>query len=75
MINSVERIVSDVFEMDEKDLTDEHSPDNVETWDSMNHLKLVTAIENEYNMKLSMREIQSMVSVGDIKKIINKYSK
>jgi len=69
MINSVERIVSEIFEIDEKDLTDTHSPDNVEAWDSMNHLRLVTAIESEYDIRLSMREVQSMLSVGDIKKV------
>lgn len=74
MINSVEKIISEVFEMDEKDLTDDHSPDSIEQWDSMNHLKLVTAIEDEYNIKFAMKEVQSMLSVIAIKKIIHKHT-
>lgn len=74
MTSSVEKIVSELFEMDEKNLTDAHSPDIIESWDSMNHLKLVTAIESEYKIKLSMREVQSMLSVGDIKNIVTKHA-
>jgi len=74
MSKSVESLVSEVFELQNSKLTDEMSPDTVEQWDSMNHLKLVTAIENEYDIRLSMSEIQSMLTIGEIKNIVVKHS-
>ncbi len=70
MSRSVEQIISEIFGVDEGSISDQDTPDNIDQWDSMNHLKLVTAIEDEYKIKLSMKEIQSMLSVDEIKSII-----
>ena len=35
-------IVSEIFFLDEEEVTLELTPDDVETWDSLNHLILVT---------------------------------
>ncbi len=74
MPKAVEKILSEVLGIDEAGVRDEHNPDTISLWDSMNHLRLVTAIEEEYKINLSMQEIQSMLSVRDIKKMLDNHS-
>ena len=73
MSATIENILSNIFGIDPNKLTDSHSPDLIEQWDSMNHLKLVTAIEENFEIKLTMKEIQAMLSVGAIKNIVEKH--
>ncbi len=63
-------ILSDVLEIDEDSINDETSPENVETWDSLNGLVLVTELESQFNIKFSMEEVTSVKCVGEIKKAL-----
>lgn len=63
----LKEILADVLEIDEASITDETAPDNVDTWDSMNGLVLVTELETKFNIKFKMEEVTSVKSVGDIK--------
>lgn len=51
----------------EVDLT--MTPDDVPQWDSLNHLQLITAFESRAGRRLSMRQIQSIVALGDLLRI------
>jgi acyl carrier protein len=63
IINS---IIADSFDLDEENINGDLSPENTGNWDSMAHLTLVTAIESEFAIKLTMDEIQSIKCVNDI---------
>ena len=43
---------------------------DLEDWDSLNHVKLVVAIEEHFGVKFSNREIGSWTNVGDIKRSV-----
>lgn len=42
-----------VLGVGETELSDDSSPDTVSTWDSLNHLNLVMAIESEFGIELT----------------------
>ena len=69
----VEAILSKVLELDENEIRDETSQDNVETWDSFNSLMLVSELENNFNVRFTMQEVTIMKSVKDIKDILKKH--
>ena len=69
----LKKILSEILEIDEETITDETSPDNVESWDSFNGLMLVVALENSFNVKFTMEEIVSVKCVGDIKYYLEKH--
>jgi len=73
MQDHVFEITSEVFGIDEEDVTLETSPETIDNWDSMNQLKLVTAIEEEFSINLSMTEIESIVNVKTLINIIQKH--
>jgi acyl carrier protein len=69
-----DEIIGEVLELDPHDLSGGLSPDNVETWSSLNHLRLITELENAFVIKLSMADIQSIENVADIRRIVGQYT-
>ncbi len=63
-------VLSNVLEIQEDTISDETSPDNVESWDSLKGLMLVTELEGMFNIKLSMEEVTSVKCVKDIKETL-----
>lgn len=45
---------------------------DIKGWDSLQHITLMQAVEDEFDVKFSMREIVSLQNVGDIAAIIAK---
>ena len=68
--NKLKQVVSDVLEVDIDDINENSSPDNIEKWDSLSHIKLVMAIEVEFNVKLTPDDMMDMLSVKLIKMIL-----
>lgn len=58
-------IFSDVFD-DEITLSDQTSADDIEEWDSLEHINLMVAIESEFQIKFSMKEVNGFKNVGDM---------
>lgn len=72
----IKEIMADILSIDDEDtITDEFGPEDAETWDSLNNLKLITALEEEFKISLTMEQINSMVNFGKIKQIIAEYKK
>ena len=69
-MDSIDELVADVFGLPVAEVRDGLTPEDVPNWDSLNHLRLVTAIEEELGLTLSMAEIQSIDSVGRLRELI-----
>ena len=69
----VKKILSKILEINENEITDESSPDNIETWDSFNGLMIASELENEFNVKFTMEEVTSVKSVKDIRLTLEKH--
>ena len=70
MDERLKQIISDILDVQIKEIDDDFGPEDTPNWDSMNNLYLITAIEEEFQIKLSMEDIKSMVSFNEIKKHI-----
>jgi len=70
MDNQLKTILGTVFDLHAEEIEDETSPENVGLWDSLNHLRLVTEIEKVFRIRLSMKEVRSMVSYAKIREIV-----
>lgn len=51
-------------------LTDELSAKDVEGWDSLAHINLIYALEDEFGFDFSQREMAGLTSVGDLRQLI-----
>ena len=58
-------IASDILRTPAAQLTKETGPDNTAGWDSLAHMALVEALEREFGIALSARDIMSLGCLGD----------
>ena len=68
----VQAIASDIFGVPAGKITADSSPETIETWDSMQHLNLVLAVEEKFGLQLSPEEIEEMKSVGAVATLVEK---
>lgn len=71
-LTQVQAIASDIFGVPMDKITADSSPETIETWDSMQHLNLVLAIEEKFGLQLSPEEIEEMKSVGLVAALVEK---
>ena len=66
----LDRVFQDVFDDDTIHVTPKTTADDIEDWDSLEHITLISAVEREFHMKFKMGEISSMKNVGEMAHII-----
>ena len=66
IFHNVQDIFRDVFDEDTLNISDKTSSDDIEEWDSLNQINLVSAIEKEFNIKFSLTELVSFKDVGSM---------
>jgi len=71
--------VQDIFraELDDENLVigPETSQNNLKAWDSLAHIRLIGGIENEFNIQLSLVEIEQTTSVRQFVRLIEERSR
>ena len=72
-MGQLKKILSKVLGVNEIDINNDSSPDNIESWDSFNGLMLVSELENEFKISFTMDEVINVKNVGDIKKALIKH--
>ena len=70
ILNAVQDIFRDNFDDDTLEITRSTCADDIEDWDSLEHITLISAVEREFCMKFKMGEISSMKNVGEMASII-----
>jgi len=66
MLERLRTIAAEIFGLGAEEIELSMTPEDIEKWDSLNHLRLITAVESEFNIRLSMSQIQGIECLGDI---------
>ena len=66
MNGQLRSILADTLGLDLDAVTSSLNRDSEVAWDSLNHLRLITAIEEAFDVKLSMEEIQGITNVAEL---------
>jgi acyl carrier protein len=72
LFDRVRRIAADVLEVPEARITVDSSSENVETWDSVHHLNLTLALEQEFNLQFEPEEIDEMSNLRNILSVLGR---
>ena len=67
----LEKILKEAFQVDKINLN--FSMDEIPEWDSFKHYEIVTAVESEFKIKLSIADTIAITSIPMIKSKILKY--
>ncbi|MBQ7584599.1 MAG: acyl carrier protein [Lachnospiraceae bacterium] len=70
VMEKVTEIARDIFDDDSLELNDDTIAADVDGWDSLTHLSLLNEIENEFEIKFEMKEVQGLNNVGELIDVI-----
>lgn len=70
MKEKIKYLMAVIFEADLDTIDDDASPDNMENWDSIHHMNLIVAIEEEFNIQFDDEEILQMMNLPLILEIL-----
>ncbi len=62
MEDRIKRVMSTILGVDEALINENTSPSTVKRWDSLKHMNLILAIEEEFEIKLSDEDIIEMLN-------------
>ena len=63
-------VFRDMFDDESITVNDQTTADDIEDWDSLEHINLMAAVESEFGIKFSMGQVVTMKNVGEMVDII-----
>ena len=63
-------VFREVFDDEKISLNDSTTSNDIEDWDSLEHINLIVAVEKEFEIKFKMNEVIEMANVGEMVDII-----
>jgi acyl carrier protein len=71
----IKQVMSAVFEVPVETITENSSGDSIETWDSLRHLNLILALEEEFGVSIPDEEVGNLINFKLIELTINELTK
>ncbi len=72
VLQQLQPIFQDILDQPNLHITPESNANNVEDWDSLAHINLVTATERHFKIKFALGELQELKNVGDMVHLIQR---
>lgn len=72
VFEKLNQVFEDVFDDEEIRVNDNTTSEDIEDWDSLEHINLIVAVEKKFGMKFNMGEVTTMKNVGEMADIILK---
>ena len=72
-MEKVDQLLIAVLKVSEEQVSEDLGMDDVNNWDSLSHMNLIVAIEDELKIELSGDDIAEMTTFNTIRKIVAKH--
>jgi len=69
------KVMSKAFELPEDMINEDSSHNNIDTWDSLHHVKLIVFLEREFDIEIPDDMVGNMISYKLIEAVVNEYSR
>lgn len=63
-------VFQDVFDDESIEVGEATTSNDIEDWDSLEHINLIAAVEQEFGVKFNMGQVVTMKNVGEMADII-----
>jgi acyl carrier protein len=70
IFDRVKTVASDIFDVAPTSISANSSPENIECWDSVQHLTFILALEEAFQLQFSSEETEIIHTIGDAAKLI-----
>jgi acyl carrier protein len=67
----LKRVILRELDLDDCEIEDETEASDVPGWDSLNHVRIIDAIEQEFGLRFRSLEIIRIRNVGDLQQLID----
>ncbi|WP_173458363.1 acyl carrier protein [Ruminococcus flavefaciens] len=71
IIPRLNEVFRDIFGDPSLSVNENTTSSDIEDWDSLEHINLIAAVENEFGLRFKMREVSGMKNVGEMIAIIS----
>jgi acyl carrier protein len=68
----VKQVAADVFNLPSESITAESSPQTIDSWDSVQHLNLVLALESTLGVQIDPEDIERMQTIGAVVELMER---
>lgn len=72
IFDRLNKVFRDFFDDEEIELEEKTTAEDIDDWDSLNHITLMAAVEDEFGIRLSMGEVSGLKNVGELARAIEK---
>ena len=72
IFDAVQQIFRDNFDDEELVITRETCADDIEDWDSLEQINLLTAMEKKFGNKFQLADVRGLANVGDLLDLIER---
>lgn len=62
MNDQIKELMANIFEVEVSDIGEDASPETIESWDSLKHMNLIVALEEEFNVQFTDEEMLQMLN-------------
>ena len=66
ILETIQNIVRDIVDDDDVVLMPVMTAEDVDGWDSVNHIKIILGIESEFDVRFDVDQINASETVGDL---------
>lgn len=74
VLNSLTTILKDTFDEQNLNINLETSAEDIDEWDSLSHIELISNIEKHYKVRFALGELQDLKNIGDMVELIKEKS-
>ena len=76
VLEKIRLTLEEILDRDDLSLTEPTTAASVDGWDSINHVKLIIALEGDLGVRFSSSEVEKLMTVGDlVDLIVKKFAK
>lgn len=72
-MEKLSQILSDNFKLSMEETSKNYGMKDIKNWDSLSHMNLIVAIEDEFKIQLTGDEIAEMTTFDKIREIVEKH--
>ena len=70
VFSGIQDIFRDIFDADDLVISNTTNSDEIEDWDSLNHIGIISAAEKEFRIKFALGELSTLKDVGSMVDLI-----
>jgi len=70
VLSSLQPLFQEILDIPDLVLTREMTAKDIEEWNSLNHIRLISATEQKFGLRLTALEVENLKCVGDLAALV-----